>query len=184
MSAAHETLSRLVETESGALAQMTDEEASRPRAPGKWSRKQILGHLIDSALNNHQRFVRASIAGGLSFPGYQQDLWVQAQGHAGESWQELLSLWSHLNRMLARVVRQIPAERLSAECRIGDRAPVTLGWLIDDYLRHTKHHLAQISSADRTRTPATDHARYHDSIPLCSLRRHHVTPPPILPRIT
>ena len=152
MSPAHEVLSQLVDVESHVLARIADDEAARPRGPGKWSRKQILGHLIDSALNNHQRLVRAVIAGSVSFPGYQQDLWVEAQGHAGESWDELIRLWSHVNRLLARVIRQIPAGRLSAECRIGEGSPVTIGWLVDDYLRHTKHHLAQITEAS-SRSP-------------------------------
>ena len=140
-----EILSRAVEVEGRRLAEISEEEASRAPSPGRWSRKQILGHLIDSALNNHQRFVRAAIAGQLLFPGYEQDRWVEIQDHAGEGWPELVALWSHLNRLLVRVVRQIPPGSLSAECRIGDGRSATLGWLVEDYLRHLEHHLAQIT---------------------------------------
>ncbi|HKS16153.1 MAG TPA: hypothetical protein VJU16_02515, partial [Planctomycetota bacterium] len=64
------------------LSKYSEAEAGEPRAPGKWSRKQILGHLIDSAANNHQRFVRATLAGELIFPPYEQDGWVGVQGYA------------------------------------------------------------------------------------------------------
>jgi hypothetical protein len=116
---------------------------SRP-APGKWSKKEILGHLIDSAANNHQRFVRAQLEDPLVFPGYAQEFWVNSQGYQEAAWGELIDLWAAYNRQLARVIAQIPAEKLEHSCRIGDSNPVTLDFLVRDYVRHLEHHLRQI----------------------------------------
>ena len=127
------------------LRAMPDSEAAHKPAPDRWSKKEILGHLIDSACNNHQRFVRAQLEGGLSFPGYEQEGWVRCQGYATEQWGLLVELWSAYNRHLAEVVSRLPAAVLSASCRIGDGEPVTLAALAEDYLRHLDHHLAQLA---------------------------------------
>jgi hypothetical protein len=114
--------------------------AARP-APGRWCGKEMLGHLVDSATNNLQRFVRAQLAAELAFPGYEQDAWVSAQGYAEASWRDLVDLWRLANLHLARVMRRIPQEKLATPCRIGGRDPVTLGWIVEDYLRHFEHHV-------------------------------------------
>jgi hypothetical protein len=122
-----------------------DEAASmRDRGPRKWVRKEILGHLIDSAANNHRRFVRARLQGRLAFPGYEQDAWVALHGDRGRPWRELVDLFEGLNRHAAHVIESTPRERLAAPCVIGDDEPKTLGWLMEDYVRHMRHHLAQI----------------------------------------
>ena len=139
-----EDIRSLLRRESGRLQRISEEEASVPRAPGKWSRKEVLGHLVDSALNNHQRFVRAQLANELDFPGYSQNEWVSAQGYAVEGWASLVTLWEVINRHVAHVVERIPPARLSVPCRIGSGAPMTLDALIADYLRHLNHHLEQI----------------------------------------
>jgi hypothetical protein len=125
---------------------LTETEASIKPAPDKWSKKQILGHLFDSALNNHQRFIRSQEATELSFPGYEQEFWVEAQCYQECSWIELLQLWGHYNLHLARVIRRIPEDKLDNFCKIGGNAPVSLGFLVEDYLEHLKHHLRQIES--------------------------------------
>jgi hypothetical protein len=117
--------------------------ASRP-GPGKWCRREILGHLIDSASNNHQRFVRAQLEGRLSFPGYEQDGWVRTQAYDCEPWEELVTLWAAANRHLAHVAAVIPETARAIPVNIGGRAEVTLDWLVGDYLRHQEHHLASI----------------------------------------
>lgn len=126
------------------LRTLSEEEVMRTRGPGKWVKKEILGHLIDSALNNQQRFVRAQLTGGLIWPGYEQDAWVSVQNYKGRSWPELVELWSQLNGHIAHVMANVPASRLSTKCVIGDDAPVTLEWLMNDYVCHLRHHLAQI----------------------------------------
>lgn len=126
------------------LRAMTAQDAERRPAPGKWSKKEILGHLIDSAANNHQRFVRAQLEDPLAFPGYAQEFWVESQGYQQASWEELIELWAAYNRHLQRVIALIPRERLAHSCRIGESPPVTLEFLARDYVRHLGHHLQQI----------------------------------------
>jgi len=138
-------IQQIVEREVPRLRLMQPKEVSASSAPGKWSKKEILGHLIDSASNNHQRFVRAQLADELSFPGYAQTDWVRVQGWAQADWQGIVDMWSALNRHLAHVVGRVPAEKLRTQCRIGDNAPMTLEALIADYIRHMKHHLEQLT---------------------------------------
>ena len=137
-------LSALLETVPARLAAISEAEAARKPANGQWSKKEVLGHLIDSAANNHQRFVRAQFAAHLEAPGYEQERWVAAQRYAEEPWADLVNLWLLLNRHLAHIVRNVPAESLGNTIAIGGREPVTLGFVIDDYLQHLQHHLDQI----------------------------------------
>lgn len=121
------------------------ESASQAKiAPDKWSRKEILGHMIDSASNNHQRFIRAQISDEIRLPGYEQERWVQTQGYQHESWTDLVNLWQSYNKHLAHLIATVPEEKLKNHCLIGDDEPVTLDFLMKDYLRHLKHHLTQV----------------------------------------
>ena len=126
------------------LRRLEEADASRDRGPGKWMKKEILGHLIDSAANNHQRFVRAPAADPFVGPGYDQNAWVVANRYRERPWSELVDLWAGLNRHLAHVIAGVPAGKLQTRCLIGDSQPAPLEWWIRDYVRHLKHHLAQI----------------------------------------
>ncbi len=126
------------------LSKITEQESERRPAPEKWSKKEILGHLIDSASNNHQRFVRAQETRSLSFPGYTQNFWVNSQAYQNESWKNLVGLWASFNTHLAHVISNIPEDRWNSMCDIGSNQPVTLKWLVEDYVRHAEHHLQQI----------------------------------------
>ena len=119
--------------------------ANAPLSPGKWSAQQVIGHLVDSAANNHQRFVRASQFGALAFPPYVQDFWVDFQHYETRDWHDLVVFWHAYNRHLAHVMDQIPAERHQVIVTIGDAAPVTLDFLVRDYVVHLKQHLRQIA---------------------------------------
>jgi hypothetical protein len=133
-----------VEEASGRLRAITDAEAAKRPSLHKWSKKEILGHLIDSASNNHQRFIRAQLEKRLSFPGYEQEGWNRTQRYQDAGWENLVDLWTAYNRHLCHVIRIIPTGRLSNTCVIGNGDPVTLDFLVEDYLRHLQHHLAQI----------------------------------------
>jgi hypothetical protein len=137
-------LLQTVEEVAPRLRAMSDAQASQPRAAGKWSPKQIIGHLIDSAANNHHRFVRAQQVTELHFPPYAQDHWVGVQDYAARPWEELVTLWHAYNRHLAHVISLIPEDRRDVPCVIEYAEPVTLGHLADDYGRHLRHHLEQV----------------------------------------
>jgi hypothetical protein len=126
------------------LRALSEKEVMRSRGAGKWVKKEILGHVIDSAVNNHQRFVRAQMGQQLVWPGYEQDTWVAVQKYRERPWTEIVSLWEQMNRHLTHVMANVPAERLDTKCIIGDGQPVTLEWLMSDYVRHLRHHLDQI----------------------------------------
>ena len=143
-------MSQLTEAIAAALPRLstiTEEEAARCPEPGRWSKKEILGHLIDSAANNHQRFVRAQLAPFVELPGYQQESWVTAQAYQSEPWADLIQLWASYNRHLAHVIDAIPADSLANSCVIAGRPAVTLGFVIEDYVVHLRHHLEQIFRA-------------------------------------
>jgi hypothetical protein len=119
--------------------------ADSPWRPGGWTRKQVLGHLLDSAANNRQRFVRASTEGEFVGPNYAQQPWVRAHGYASQTWETLLRWWQAEHEILAAVVDNIPENRLEASCIVGTDAPVTLRFLIEDCLTHQRWHIKQLS---------------------------------------
>ncbi len=130
------------------VSQLRDRSASiawqQPYGPGKWQRIEVLGHLVDSAMNNCQRFVRAMIQTELEFPGYQQVEFVAVQSYRSYPPAALLELWASLNLWIAHVIEQVPPQKRETPCRIGGGEPVTLEFLMVDYLRHQLHHLADI----------------------------------------
>jgi hypothetical protein len=145
-----EKLERVVESARIILRQVSEAESNKPVLKGGWSRKQVLGHLIDSASNNHQRIVRAALQGSLEFPGYDQDGFVRVQAVESVLWPILVALWSSYNLYLAHVIAHLPADKLEAPCRIGEDDPVTLRFLAEDYLTHLLHHLSQIGATTGT----------------------------------
>jgi hypothetical protein len=146
-----ETLDRLehVLARTPSALRALGESASRERpAAEKWSRKQILGHLIDSASNNHQRFVRAQLVEALSFPPYAQEGWVAVQAYDDEPWDDLIELWTAYNRHLLHVMARVPPDKHGRPCQVGPDEPMNLGDLMRDYVRHLEHHLGQILGAE------------------------------------
>ena len=137
-------LRQLVAAAGKDLAMISDRQASIPAREGGWSPKQVLGHLIDSASNNHQRFVRALLQPELEWPNYEQEGWVNAQRYHAADWETLVKLWVSYNRHLLWIILKVPEEKLATICRIGDNQPITLGELINGYMDHMQHHLEQI----------------------------------------
>ncbi|MGD0653728.1 MAG: DinB family protein [Thermoguttaceae bacterium] len=137
-------LTQVVQSAAERLRSISAAEAGFKPSESKWSKKEVIGHLIDSAANNHQRFVRAQQASELVSPAYDQEKWVIVQDYNSTSWPDLKELWRLYNLHLAHVIRRIPAEKLGIKCTIGGKEPVTLGNIIDQYLVHLKHHLDKI----------------------------------------
>lgn len=126
------------------LREMDEVDVSIRPSPGRWSKKEILGHLIDSASNNHQRFVRASQTDTRVFPNYEQDAWVAGQKYNERNWFDVVELWYAYNRHLVHVVMNLEPSTFERMCTIGDETPVPLRTIAETYVWHLKHHLAQI----------------------------------------
>jgi hypothetical protein len=126
------------------LRKIDDAAASKRPAPGKWSNKEILGHLIDSAANNHQRFVRLQLTARIDLPGYEQDDWVRVQRYQERSWHEIIELWQVYNTHLAALIRGVDPAALRHIWHMPDGNEEDLEFIMRDYVRHLRHHLKQI----------------------------------------
>lgn len=139
------------------LHSISEEMASFKSSPEKWSKKEIIGHLIDSASNNHQRFIRACFKNDLVFPGYNQDEWVKLQNYQAANWDMLIDLWSNFNLQIAHCIENLPEEIKTRKVKnhnfheiawqpIPKEEPSTLGYFIVDYIGHLKYHINGIFS--------------------------------------
>jgi len=148
----------IVESARNNLLAITAEDAQKGPA-GKWSAKEIVGHLIDSAANNHQRFIRAQFTDDLICPSYDQERWVSTQKYAEASWSALVSLWASYNLHLHHVISVMPQDALSrlrakhnlnqvAWKAVDSTTPTTLEYFVRDYVGHMRHHLRQILGQD------------------------------------
>lgn len=126
------------------LQQISDEEASIKPLPNKWSKKEILGHLIDSACNNQQKFVRTMAQPHLNFVGYAQDFWVSEQYYNQTSWQELIVFWYAYNSHIAHIIQHVNPDFLQNTITIEGNGLFTLEFIMQDYAEHLKHHLKAI----------------------------------------
>ena len=144
MSAAIERLQFAVCTLPGVLAGYSEAESEQRPSPERWTKKEVLGHLIDSASNNHQRFVRGQIASGQDFPRYEQERWVRIQGYQSARWSDLIDLWRAHNTHILHVAENMPEEGRRSTCRVGGGEEVTLAELFVAYVDHLEHHLRKM----------------------------------------
>ncbi len=144
-----------IESATPRLLQISEAQSEKPGAEDHWSAKQIIGHLIDSATNNHARFVLGQIKDDLVFPGYDQNRWVEINHYQQASWQRLVDLWRAYNLHLLHVMSCAAPDKMNNRCAqhslqtiafetVSKNEPVTLEYLMKDYVVHLKHHLSQI----------------------------------------
>jgi len=142
-----ETAQKLTAAIDGFLTQKaTSVNWENQAAPGKWTNKQIIGHLIDSAHINLQRFVRCTYEEGFKLIYFQEE-WVMAQHYQDADITDLLKLWELVNRQIIRVLVNYPADRAQIKCDNGRYKPSfnTVAFLAEDYIEHMQHHLNQLS---------------------------------------
>ena len=143
-----------IDSASTKLMQIDEAQSERPRAEDHWSAKQIIGHLIDSAANNHARFVLGQLKDDLVFAGYDQEGWVRTNHYQERTWPDLLELWRSYNLHLHHLMSHADKAKLTTPCilhtlqeiafkTVPKAEPVTLEYLMQDYVDHLKHHLAQ-----------------------------------------
>lgn len=137
-------LQNLVSTIPEILRNIPEIEFSHKPAPDKWSKKEIIGHLIDSATNNHHRFVRAQFEEKPTIL-YNQDQWNHHGYYQQMNSLHIISFWEMYNRHIIGLIKRIPKDQLEKECLMSDGNAYTLSWLFDDYVRHAEHHLRQIT---------------------------------------
>lgn len=137
------------------LRELEAEDFAARAAPDKWSKSEILGHLVDSAFMNFQRFVSVSVDRNLIFSGYDQELWVKRSDYANYRTKDLIHLWANTNSHLGEMIKNIPDEILYRKTlehnfdqicmnRISSEEQASLDYLIWDYINHMEHHLSQI----------------------------------------
>ncbi len=126
------------------LSQVTVE--SKP-TPSTWSPKEELGHLLDSAANNHQRIVRAQLEDKLALPGYDQNRWVAVNAYQRRDWKELIEVWQALNGQLLAAAESVPDSAWSHTLSVAGSEPLTLQFVFEDYITHMLHHLHHIGIA-------------------------------------
>jgi hypothetical protein len=125
------------------IAAISEKEMAHRPAPNKWSKKEILGHLLDSAANNQQRFVRGQFE-NVPFIKYDQNNWNTFNHYQDLDTKHIVEFWTIYNRHLIEIAKRIPTKNLKREVNSGGEKPMSLAWFIDDYVEHMDYHLRQI----------------------------------------
>jgi hypothetical protein len=138
------SLRELVERVPVRLEKLPQEKVESKPTPSTWSPKEELGHLLDSAANNHQRIVRAQSENNLAMPGYEQNRWVAIHAYQRRDWKELIESWQALNRQLLAAAEAVPDSAWSNTLTVAGSEPLTLQFIFEDYVAHMVHHLQHI----------------------------------------
>ena len=133
-----------LDTLPGRLQSITEQQSRQRPAPDRWTTKEVIGHLIDSAANNHQRFVRGQLADRSEFPRYEHEAWVRLQAYQDADWNALITLWHSYNAHLLHVVEHMSASNRNNLCRVGGGEWLSLSALFVDYIDHLEHHLRKV----------------------------------------
>lgn len=139
----HELLGVVREYSEKMLAISDDQFHVSPH-PRKWSKIEVLGHLVDSAQNNLRRFICSQYEFPPLLISYDQDFWVSANQYSSASKKDLILLWTLLNQRIAAVLQAMPVDSYQKYCPIITGGQQTLEWFATDYIKHLKHHLNQI----------------------------------------
>ena len=137
-------LREIVSDYSGKINALTDAEFSDKPLPDKWSRKEVIGHLVDSAQNNLRRFICGQYETPAPLIVYDQDFWVNANQYQNMDRQDIIQLWRLLNLRICAVLENMPEGNYGKECNTGTLRSIE--WLAADYVKHMKHHINQVIS--------------------------------------
>lgn len=147
-----EHLEKIIRVYTRRLEALADEHYALKTRPEKWSKKEILGHLVDSAQNNIRRFVVAQYEDTPTIL-YSQDAWVASAGYQDYPTRDLILLWTLLNKHITILLARMSAEAAERKCGMGGQ-PETMEWVAADYINHLLHHLHQILDLDAIAYPA------------------------------
>ena len=141
----YQILKNIIDEELHRFEKISEEEWSYKISPEKWSKKEILGHLCDSALSNIRRFVITQYKENDNIV-YDQNFWVKAQNYQNVRTLDIINLWKFLNFQIVHTVENIPDEALQRTCDMtkAEHKVFTLEFIIKDYIDHLQHHLKAI----------------------------------------
>jgi hypothetical protein len=146
MEATVSELNTIIKDYSLKISAISEQEFSAKPSPNKWSKKEVLGHLIDSGQNNLRRFICGQYETSPPKIIYEQDHWVNANAYQKMNTKEVMAMWILINSRIAAVLERMPTSAYAKECDTGKNSVSlhSLEWLAEDYVKHLKHHLNQI----------------------------------------
>lgn len=141
-----QALSEILSSVPDILMSINEKEFSAQPSPEKWSKKQILGHLIDSATNNHQRFIRSQAENNPQIY-YDQEIWVKNNYYQQMHAFQIIEFWTIYNYHILHIIKNMTEENYLRTCTMKDGQVLSIAYLVNDYIQHMQHHLKQILPA-------------------------------------